>query len=249
MMKVWLNLLTRKQLTGFTLTELLIASVMAFFVVSAAGFAILVMTRQNLVNHVSSDLTYNTHRASEFIASEIKRAKGIEISKIETPPPILSDCPDFTAAEDEFVMGLVVDTPEFSNATTSTIIYYSKTPPDQDLWRGPSSIYRCGPSLESDGNFGSAGNEPSILVDSILAPLPSPNPSPCPSDTTTSSPTDPAAGFYICQDNNNPKLIEIHITATSSDLENRGLTRSGDAASSGTYKVVTKAFARATATP
>jgi hypothetical protein len=234
-MRIWLNLFTNPQFKGFTLLELLIASVMSFFVVSATGFAILVMTRQSLVTDVSSDLTFNTNRASDFIADEIKQANSLSINSGVLP----TGCT--LSGNDQFVIRLVID------GAPNDIIYYTKTPSGND-WRGPSSIYRCGPNLTGTGGYGATQEH--ILVDSISTDATA-RADNC--STGTQFPNSPAAGFYICVNDvgtdlslNQPaeKLIEMHITASSSDLADRGLGREGNSASSGTYATTTNIYAR-----
>ncbi|WP_162328546.1 PilW family protein [Synechocystis sp. CACIAM 05] len=226
-MKAWLYLLTRKPVKGFTLLELLMASVLTFLVVSATGYAVFIMTRDNISSSVSSDLQFNTNRASDFIADEIKQS-----SALSTDPAILpSGCTSITSSQ--FVFGLI-----FAPATTPSVIYYKKTPPDSP-WRGPSSIYRCGPSFDGSGvvDYASTTRSSNILVDSISTTTTN-----CPSGMF---PTTSVAGFYICHNNSSPlKLVQLNITATSTDLAARGLTRQSQGASSGTYSVRTTVFAR-----
>jgi Tfp pilus assembly protein PilW len=243
-MKIWLYLLARKLAKGFTLLELLMASVLTFLVVSATGYAVLIMTRDNIASSVSSDLQFNTNRASDFIVDEIKQASFISIN----PSVLPTGCPALTSGE-QFVLALAV-----GSSTTVNVVYYTKTPPS-GVWRGPSSIYRCGLGLAANGAYtGSIDTTPRILVDSISTTV-----SACPTQTPTLTrfPATPAAGFYICHPPDLPsgsgdqrlsqpaeKVVVVNVTATSTDLTAQGLNTQSRGSSSGTYSVVTKVFAR-----
>jgi hypothetical protein len=244
MMKVWLNLLTRKQLTGFTLTELLIASVMAFFVVSAAGFAILVMTRESLTNQVSGDIQFNLNRAMDFITDEVKSASKVYITE-----------PDFTPPDDaQVILGL--DNPQLSQP----IIYYIKPKISSDVWLGPNIIYRWGPRIDSTGTYDLSEWKSDALVDGIAStsyyddngtnialsgvdeqgrkcPAGGTSddvasgwtaiPNPGVSDPTTTY-LGEATGFFVCVKNDG-KGVEIHIYSSLVDqLQSVRLTDSGD---------------------
>jgi hypothetical protein len=246
-MKIWLYLLTRKPVKGFTLLELLMASVLTFLVVSATGYAVLIMTRDNIASSVSSDLQFNTNRASDFIVDEIKQASFISID----PGVLPTGCPALTSGE-QFVFALAI-----GSSTTVNVVYYTKTPPS-GVWRGPSSIYRCGLGLAANGSYtGSIDTTPRILVDSISTTIPA-----CPNETPalTRFPASPAAGFFICHPTDLPvppsttadqrlsqpteKVVVVNVTSTSTDLTARGLNSQSGGASTGTYSVVTKVFAR-----
>ena len=229
MMKIWLNLMARPQSKGFTLLELLIASIMSFFVISATGFAILIMTRQSLVTDISSDLTFNTSRAADFIADEVKQSSFISTATV--PACTLG-------GNDQLVFSLAIA------STQANVVYYSKTPPPSSPpWRGPSSIYRCGPSLNGDGSLNPSSTVANILLDSVSTSTAATTTPACPLGTTK-RPTTPTAGFFLCVNNTNPNLVQMRITTTSS-RDDLGVGRSGS--SSGNYTVTTNMFTRASA--
>ncbi|WLT37870.1 hypothetical protein NON20_19715 [Synechocystis sp. B12] len=95
------------------------ASVLTFLVVSATGYAVLIMTRDNIASSVSSDLQFNTNRASDFIVDEIKQASFISID----PGVLPTGCPALTSGE-QFVFALAI-----GSSTTVNVVYYTKTPP------------------------------------------------------------------------------------------------------------------------
>jgi hypothetical protein len=237
--------LARNTSKGFTLLELLMASILTFLVVSATGYAVVIMTRDSLSSNVSSDLQFNTNRASDFITDEIKQASFISINNTALP----TGCPALVSGE-QFVLGLAVN-----SSTAVNVVYYTKTPPG-GVWRGPSSIYRCGLGLTATGAYTAIDTTPKILVDSIATTIAA-----CPTQTPTLTrfPATPAAGFYICHTTDTgsdqklslatEKVVVLNITATSTYLGAQGLTRQSTGASSGNYSVVTKVFARSGTSP
>ena len=235
-MKILLYFLNRNWTRGFTLLELMLASMMTFFVVSATGYAILVMTRENMASEVSGDLRFNADRATEFIVDEIRQATFLSTSSANIPTTPTPSCAMQTGQQ--FVMGLAIESSDVN------VVYYTQTPPDSP-WLGPSSIYRCGPPLTSSGQFGT-GRTKSILIDSISVASDIRNGA-CPSGTTK-FPTNPNAGFFLCVNNGNPNLVQLRLTAASDELASRGMTTTegqGRFDSKATYSVVTTAFTRA----
>jgi hypothetical protein len=236
-----LHLLIRHSNKGFTLLELLLASIMTFFVVSATGYAIFVMTRENIASDVSSDLRFNTDRAADFIAEEIRQSTFLSTNSADIPTDTDSDTVSCTLGTGEqFVMGLAVSSSDVN------VVYYTKTPPG-GVWLGPSSIYRCGPPLDSNGQLDLTKRVKRILVDSISTATAATTTPTCASGTTK-RPTTPAAGFFLCVNNGNPNLVQLRLTAASNELANRGMTTAGGGGrfdSQATYSVVTTAFTRA----
>lgn len=180
-MKIWLNLIIRTSSKGFTLLELLLASIMTFFVVSATGYAVLVMTQQSMVSEVASDTQSNLNRAMDFIADEVKSADTIEYptSTIYTNPNTATGNNFSLPAGATVVLALNKSGLTNSSGTPRPIIYYIKpTPtPNTEVWLGPNVIYRWGPSLSATGaytNPDKAGETPAnngwrsdALVDAI----------------------------------------------------------------------------------
>ncbi|MBE9240213.1 PilW family protein [Synechocystis salina] len=236
-MKIWLYLLIRieQKSKGFTLLELLIASVMTFFVVSGVGFAIVIMTKDNITSQVSGDLVFNTTRAADFITDEIRQATFISTNSADIPTSTVSCA---MASGEQFVIGLAIASSQVN------VVYYTKTPPGSP-WLGPSSIYRCGPPLNASGQLDltPANRTKSILVDSITTNATARNET-CASGTTK-FPASPSAGFFLCVNNSNPNLVELRLTSRSDKLASDGLGAGRNSASSGNYRVVATAFTRA----
>jgi hypothetical protein len=238
-MKTWLYLLTRiaHKSKGFTLLELLIASVMTFFVVSGIGYAVVIMTKDNISSQVSGDLVFNTTRAADFITDEIRQATFLSTSSADIPTSTVSCA---MGSGEQFVVGLAI------NSSEVNVVYYTKTPPGNP-WLGPSSVYRCGPPLNASGQLDltPANRTKSILVDSITTNATARNEA-CASGTTK-FPASPSAGFFLCVNNSNPNLVELRLTSRSEKLASDGLGagRSSEGSGSGNFRVVTTAFTRA----
>ncbi|MBE9176416.1 hypothetical protein IQ225_15820 [Synechocystis salina LEGE 06155] len=236
-MKIWLYLLTRSSVKGFTLLELLMASILTFLVVSATGYAVVLMTKDNISSQVSGDLVFNTTRAADFITDEIRQATFISTNSTDIPTSTVS-C--VMGSGEQFVIGLAIASSQVN------VVYYTKTPPVSP-WLGPSSIYRCGPPLNASGqlDFTPANRTKSILVDSITTNTTARNET-CASGTTK-FPASPSAGFFLCVNNSNPNLVELRLTSSSDKLVSDGLGagRSSESSGSGNFRVVTTAFTRA----
>ncbi|MBE9203406.1 prepilin-type N-terminal cleavage/methylation domain-containing protein [Synechocystis salina LEGE 06099] len=240
-MKIRLYLLAKiaKKSKGFTLLELLIASVMTFFVVSGIGYAVVMMTRDNINSQVSGDLVFNTTRAADFITDEIRQATFLSTNTGAIPTDTSSGVESCAMGSgEEFVIGLAI------NSSQVNVVYYTKTPPGNP-WLGPSSIYRCGPPLSASGQLDTTKRTKSILVDSITTNATARNET-CASGTNK-FPASPSAGFFACVDNSNPNLVELRLTSRSDKLASDGLGagRSSESSGSGNFRVATTAFTRA----
>jgi Tfp pilus assembly protein PilW len=250
-MKIYLNLLTKKTNSGFTLVELLLASVGMFFVLMAAGYGVFVMARENVAANAAGDIQYNLGRAVDFISEEVKTASAITqggTAQTGCATPILRLTIPFTTTS--------------GSSVPYTVDYYIQTP--NSPWLGQNAIYRCGPSLNADGspsinaNTGAYTPTPNILVDLIAnEPLSS---AVCPgtinnAGTTgwTQSPSSGQKGFYVCLQNvatGQRKLAEIRASASALNTSTNQLGWIGTNTNSrfygkATYEIITQALARA----
>lgn len=240
-MKIQLYLLAKiaNKSKGFTLLELLMASVLTFLVVSGIGYALVLMTKDNISSQVSGDLVFNTTRSADFITDEIRQATFLSTSSADIPTTTGSGIESCAMQSGEqFVVGLAI------NSSQVNIVYYTKTPPSNP-WLGPSSIYRCGPPLDSNGQLDTTKRTKNILVDSITTNATARNEA-CASGTTK-FPASPSAGFFLCVNNGNPNLVELRLTSRSDKLASDGVGagRSAESSASGNFRVVTTAFTRA----
>jgi hypothetical protein len=249
-MKIYLNLLTKKTNSGFTLVELLLASVGMFFVLMAAGYGVFVLTRENVAANAAGDTQYNLGRAVDFISEEVKTASAITqggTAQTGCATPILRLTIPFTTTSGSLV--------------PYTVDYYTQSPGSS--WLGENAIYRCGPSLNADGNpsinatTGAYTPTSNLLVDLIAnAPLSTGCPGTINNGGTTGwtqSPSSGQKGFYVCLQNvatGARKLVEIRASASALDTQKTTGLKAATVANSrfydkATYEVITQAYARA----
>jgi prepilin-type N-terminal cleavage/methylation domain-containing protein len=77
-MKAYYHLLISQRVrSGFTLIELMMASMLTLVVVGVAGYGTVVMLRENTASSIASDTQYNLNRAADFITEEIKMANSV----------------------------------------------------------------------------------------------------------------------------------------------------------------------------
>ncbi|BFM39143.1 type II secretion system protein [Synechocystis sp. LKSZ1] len=232
-MNILFKLLLKQQplssTNGFTLIELIIASVMSVFVLSVAGFGLLFALREQAVTSASGDLQYNLNRAVDFIAEEVKQA-----SAVTTTATLPSGC--VGTGTNTVVLGLTIP-PD----TTTNVIYYTKTPPNS-TWLGPSSIYRCGPSFSAAGvaDYSSSSTKSAeILIDLIASDS---NTNTCQNGGTANPTTN--SGFFVCI--TNTKLVEIQANANAmASLDTiAGTNASSRYGNKLTYSAITQVYAR-----
>ena len=216
-MKIYLNLFTRKANSGFTLIELILASIGMFFVVMAAGYGVFVMTRENVAANAASETQYNLGRAVDFISEEVKTASlirdDVSFSNLELNAPNFADL-----SQTGKTVILAIRVPGLSE----DIIYYTQQNPG-DPWLGNLAIYRWGPGLDSNGAYtGTWGVHllVDLIADAPLTPITDTTPAVPESDKNTGCannsavinnanattgwtqiPSSNQKGFYVCIDN------------------------------------------------
>ena len=255
----YLNLIRKTNNSGFTLVELLLASVGMFFVVMAAGYGVFVMARENVTANAAGDIQYNLGRAVDFISEEVKTA-----SAVVTGAALPTGCGTGTSTLKltiPYTVPLKTPTAYTTAVGTSSpydVYYYTKTP--DSPWIGSNAIYRCGPSLNSDGSV-AVNQSPSpgtglpvspssqILVDLIASTRDSNDTGTCVNGGTAFPGNN--VGFFVCI---NGKNVEIH--AASSALNNStnqlgwiGTNTNSRLYGQATYGIVTQAYARANTSP
>ncbi|MEB3121917.1 MAG: hypothetical protein VKL41_11925 [Snowella sp.] len=271
-MKNYLNLLKilkNNTHSGYTLVELILASVVTLLVVSAAGYGVYVMTRENMVATASGDIKYNLGRALDFISEEVKTASSVATGLTVTSLP--SGCGTGTPTLVLTIPFTATSGSQLGQSSPYNVYYFTKAP--DSTWLGTNAIYRCGPFLDSDGNVvvdGTTGvppystladtnpshNKPpsQMLVDLIASGRDSNDSGTCVNGGTPwpndgGSPPKGNTGFFVCISGNN-KMVEIH--AASSALESRTdknslnfVTTGGRLAQDATYGLITQAYSRA----
>ncbi|ACA99593.1 MULTISPECIES: prepilin-type N-terminal cleavage/methylation domain-containing protein [Cyanophyceae] len=105
---------------GFTLVEILLAIAMSSIVVSAAGYAIVFVSKKNQVSELQSVRRIELNRALDFIADDVREAssvRGNEDSPADTRLQIIK-------------------------ADNSVVEYYYDPVASSDVWSGPGVIRR-----------------------------------------------------------------------------------------------------------
>ena len=243
-MKNYLDFIRKTNNSGFTLVELLLASVGMFFVVMAAGYGVFVMARENVAANAAGDIQYNLGRAVDFISEEVKSSANItaDSSLITT---LSSLCSGQTGATP--VLGLSVN-----GSATTNVIYYTKQP--TSTWLGNNAIYRCGPPLGADGSYSSPTPTSDLLIDLIASQKDSKDTATTCANGGTAYP-DMTSGFFVCKSGN---LAELHIAASALNTQaNTGLKSSVSSTEQTTsaatsrfadkakYGIISQAYARA----
>jgi hypothetical protein len=270
-MKNYLNLLKilkKNTHSGYTLIELIIASVLTVMVVSAAGMGVVLMTQKNMIASADGDIKYNLGRAVDFMTEEIKTASIIRdsISSI--------DAGTFDSTGKTIVLAIKVP------GVDDDIIYYTQAPDSGSPWLGNLAIYRWGPGLDQDdgtytGTWGSnllvdlIANAPGTPITDTTPNVPESGKNTGCADNSavinttgattgwTQIPSTNQKGFYVCVNNTtgtsgNRKIVEIHASASAqnnrvSNPLSWGSGSGGGYAASGepTYEIITQAYARA----
>jgi hypothetical protein len=269
-----LKIIKKNTYSGYTLVELILASVVTVMVISAAGFGVYVMTRENMVATASGDIKYNLGRALDFISEEVKTASAVETG-IVIPSGHCGTDQNKTSTLTLTIPFTATSGSQLGKSSPYKVYYLTKTP--DSTWLGTNAIYRCGPLLDSDGNVvvdgttgvppystladtNSSHNKPpsQMLVDLIASGRDSNDSGTCvnggiPLPNDGGSPPKGNTGFFVCISGSN-KMVEIH--AASSALESRTdknslnfVTTGGRLADNATYGLITQAYSRANTSP
>jgi len=229
--KIYLLLLTRQVKCGFTLLELLAASMMTIFVVLAAGYGTMVVMRENTASSVASDTQYNLNRAADYIADDIKSSSSA-LTNLSSLPS--GGCNDTGSG---YTPILALD--------SGAIVYCLKTTNGTEPWLGKNVIYR---SVNS--------GTPQALVDLIAE---APQNSNCQNPSLTNKIPSTPKGFFVCLDDSG-KNIEIHLSTSAVDINSgkaqttswmkssTDTNNTGRFADKATYEVVSQAYARSKGT-
>lgn len=242
-MKTYYHLLINRRVrSGFTLIELMMASMLTLVVVGVAGYGTVVMLRENTATGAASDTQYNLNRAADFIIEEIKMANSVVTT---APSPLPSGCTTF-------VLGLnMAGLTNPTSGQTNSILYCLATTTASDVWLGKNLISRYGPALNADGSYGTGTWTLSPLVD-LIAETPQSSTCPTTPSAWTRIPSSTPKGFFVCIDPTN-KMIELHLSASALDINaNKAQTTqwistntSSRLGGMATYEIVTQTYIRA----
>lgn len=137
---------------AFTLIEVLLGVALALIVVSAAGFGLVNILRNEYKANAESEIRNNLNRATEFISDETRRAERI----VKNESDIVR--PDGNRIPSDAQMILALQLPNYRDQ----IIYYTTS--SSNPWIGPRVLHRWGPPLDGNGNY--------ELVDGSGDPIP-----------------------------------------------------------------------------
>ena len=129
---------------GFTLVELLVAATVGMLVAAAAGDLMLSNTRSGAALEATQRLRSDWSRTSHFIESEVALSE-----RVITNASLLNlaQC-NPTIAAAEFAFGLEV------RRDLPPAIYFVRNNATNSLeWNGASSLWRCGPSIDENGEY------------------------------------------------------------------------------------------------
>ena len=156
-----------KSSAGFTLIELIMASVLGVIVIGVAGFGLNQVLRASRDGNAAAERRSEVARAYDFISDEIRKAELIE--------PDATNADGYTVTLGENVV-LALKLPEIDNeelldsdnndTNEARVIYYVSTPPANSVWRGPRVLYRWGPPLDANGDYSprASASDPSNWV-------------------------------------------------------------------------------------
>ena len=129
---------------GFTLVELLVSVAIGTLVAATASQLMLSNTRSGAALEATQRLRTDWSRVSHFIESEVALSE-----RVITNASLLNlaQCnPSITATE--FVFGLEV------RRDLRPAIYFVRNNATNSLeWNGDSSLWRCGPSIDENGEY------------------------------------------------------------------------------------------------
>jgi len=116
----------RGRSVGFTLPELLVASLILSLVITLAGFGLVRVLKANEKNTIEAERQAELNRALDFMVDDIKAAQSVTISNIPA------------RANYQGVFKLT----KFEDGTQKEFAYYTAPKSASSIWRGPRTVYR-----------------------------------------------------------------------------------------------------------
>lgn len=129
-----------KMASGFTLLELILASLITTIVVTITGIGLLNLSSNDIRNAAEKELINNFNRSSAFISDELRQAQRV-LSQTDLNNASLTAIPSGANR----VLGII--NPNFTNP----IVYYTLASPDKLI--GPRVLYRYGPDFNDNGSY------------------------------------------------------------------------------------------------
>jgi prepilin-type N-terminal cleavage/methylation domain-containing protein len=215
---------------GFTLIELMLALSITGMVLVLAGSGLFALMNANQRSQIETTDRLELEQALSFITDEIKMSQQIAINlPIETN----SESSKFKSASGSTkVEPILILNPSASSGLKDPIVYYLASPPNRSVWLGERVLYRWGPTILQNGNYGDGYGRDidaidrsstikyynEVVVDRISDRIPTEPNSSCDNGYDLAVP-DPASrlGFYTCiaEDRKSVKLW-MHKQSTQS---------------------------------
>jgi type II secretory pathway pseudopilin PulG len=177
---------------GFTITEVLLASLMMVIVISVAGIGVTNLLRSNYRANAGTEIQNNLNRTLEFVSDEVRRARIIADSETAITS---TQVPTGARA----VLAFQIPDPNNPGQAplNEQIVYYTQNSQTGDSLTG-LVLWRYGPNLDENGNYITPEDIdswiPSPVTDMLAAAANNPN---CPTGFTR-IPADTVDGFYAC---------------------------------------------------
>lgn len=207
--------------TGFTLTELLIAALLTGLLATAIIGSLTQMMQVNQKAAAQITRRQELDRALGFIGDEVHHATAIVT---EANANLATIAPNFNPSNKTPI--LVLTLPD----THQPVVYYLRD--KTATWFGPKVLYRWGPPLKANGLYSNEAPNYALenpdrwpyeaVVDVMDDKHPNPNP-PCSQGWTANPPISERQGAYTCV---NPQGTLVEIVLRGQILEASGSSRS-----------------------
>jgi type II secretory pathway component PulJ len=177
---------------GFSVTEVLLASLMMLIAISVSGIGVTNLLRSNYRANAGTEIQNNLNRTLEFVSDEVRRAKIIADSEAAITS---TQVPTGARA----VLAFQISDPNNPGQAplNEQIVYYTQNSQTGDSLTG-LVLWRYGPNLDENGNYITPEDIdswiPSPVTDMLAAAANNPN---CPTGFTR-IPADTVDGFYAC---------------------------------------------------
>ncbi len=216
MLRTYIKYLQKTQLsTGYSLIELMAASLLTLMVVGVSGFALVTILRETEVANATGQIQTNANRAADFISEEIRNADRIETSlataDLQTNAPTYYSTHGSNRNKIPVLALKIPSVPE-------RVVYYLQPAGNNSIWRPPYVLRRFGPGFKLDGDYDRTQLNPQewdgdALIDGISDTVTN---TAClnPGRTRLPSANADVKGFFVCVQPDG-QLAEVHLTTTS----------------------------------
>jgi type II secretory pathway component PulJ len=177
---------------GFSVTEVLLASLMMLIAISVSGIGVTNLLRSNYRANAGTEIQNNLNRTLEFVSDDLRRARIIADSEAAITS---TQVPTGARA----VLAFQISDPNNPGQAplNEQIVYYTQNSQTGDSLTG-LVLWRYGPNLDENGNYITPEDIdswiPSPVTDMLAAAANNPN---CPTGFTR-IPADTVDGFYAC---------------------------------------------------